>query len=85
MNKFLGALIASAFLLTGTAIADQAKTSSSKNVAQAMATAKPAAKPAATKKPAPKATKKPAPKATMKPAPKATKKPAAMKPTPAKT
>jgi hypothetical protein len=67
MNKFLAALIASAFLLGGTAMADQAK---SNTVAQAMATAKPAAmkKPAA-KKPA---AKKPAAKkpAAMKPAPK---------------
>jgi len=71
MNKFLGALIASAFLLTGTAFADQAKTSTHK-VAQATATAKPAAK-------------KPAAKPAAKPAPKATKKPAAMKPAPKKT
>ena len=69
MNKFLGAVIASAFLLTGTAMADQAKTSTNK-VAQATATAKP--KPAATKKPMAKATAKPAAKPAAKktPAPK---------------
>ena len=70
MNKFLGAVIASAFLLTGTAMADQAKTNSGKHVV-AQATAKP--KPAATKKPMAKSTAKPAAKKTpaaMKPAPK---------------